>query len=294
MKSYQHIVVIYNPNSTGNSEELAKQFLRNAKKAWPKAGISLAQTERAGHAEELAATAAKKPGKVLVVSSSGDGGYSEVVNGVMKSGQTTNVTSAVLPAGNANDHSRTMHESPLIDRLKTAKEVQIDLLKLDFTEKGKAKTYYAHSYIGLGITPVIAVELNRHTLNAFKEMKIVLGRFLRYRPFKIRRGNKIVRLNSLLFANINQMAKVLTLASENKPDDGKFEVVTFPAQQKRKLVFKLLKAAASSLKTTRRETKYEFEVIKKMPIQLDGEVKELQKGDKVSITIAAGALKTLI
>ncbi len=294
MKSYQHIVVIYNPNSTGNSEELAKLFASRAKKVWPKAKLTISPTKRAGHAEELATEAAKKPGQVLVASASGDGGYSEVVNGVIKSGHSDNVTCVVLPAGNANDHSRTMHESPIIDRLKTAKEINIDLLKAEFTEKGKSKTYYAHSYIGLGITPVIAVELNKHTLNAFKEMKIVLGRFIKYRPFKIRRGNKIIRLNSLLFANINQMAKVLTLAPENKPDDGKFEVVTFPAQQKRKLVFKLLKAAASSLKTTRRETKYEFEVIKKMPIQLDGEVKELQKDDKVSITIAAGALKTLI
>ncbi len=262
-------------------KELAKEFETTP--------LKLVPTKHAGHAETLAREIASTRKAPLIISASGDGGYNEVVNGVIKAGNTQAIC-AVLPAGNANDHSRTMQEEPLLEIIKKAKPVKLDLLKITVGDTVR----YAHSYIGLGITPVIAAELNKHTLNAFREMKIVLQRFYKYRPFKIKRGSRTIKLNSLVFGNINQMAKVLTLAKENRPDDGLFEVVTFPAHHKRKFVFHLFKAAVSKLDTTRRESTYSFEVLKKMPIQLDGEVMLLKKGDKVTVTSAHKALKTLV
>ena len=188
-----------------------------------------------------------------------------------------------------------MQDAPLAERIIAGKISKIDVLRMvTIGPDGTSSTRFAHSYIGLGLTPVIAAELNRHTLNAFRELKIVVERFYKYRPFKIRRGTRTLKLNSLLFANINQMAKVLTLAKKNRPVDGKFEVVSFPAGRKRQLIARLFRAAVSSLPTTRREKSYTFEVVKKLPVQLDGEVMTLAKGSKVTVSSAHKALRTVV
>lgn len=287
---YSKIVIIYNPNSTGDSEALAKALQKKLSKELAGVTIELVATKRAGHAQELVRKFAKEEKQPLVVSSSGDGGYNEIVNGVMEAGNSKAVC-AVLPAGNANDHSRTMQDHPLDKQIIKNAVTKIDLIKV--TVDGK-NSRYAHSYVGLGLTPVVAVELNRHTLNAFREIWLVLGTFFKYRPFTIRHNGGVIRLDSLLFANINQMAKVLTLATKNRPDDGKFEIISFPAGRKWHVIRRLAKATVSKLETPNRQSEYEFTVIKKMPMQLDGEVLKLQAGSNVKIESAHRALKTIV
>jgi diacylglycerol kinase (ATP) len=136
--------------------------------------------------------------------------------------------------------------------------------------------------------------LNKHTLNAFKEIVLVLKTFRKYRPFKIIHRGRIMRLDSLLFGNINRMAKVLTLAPENRPDDGKFEVITFPSKRKLTLVKRLAKAAVSHIDSAKRLRKYSFTAVKKMPMQLDGEVMVLHKLSKVVVESAHKALPTIV
>lgn len=287
---YSKIVIIYNPNSTGDSEALAKALQKKLSKELAGVTIELVATKRAGHAQELVRKFAKEEKQPLVVSSSGDGGYNEIVNGVMEAGNSKAVC-AVLPAGNANDHSRTMQDHPLDKQIIKNAVTKIDLIKV--TVDGK-NSRYAHSYVGLGLTPVVAVELNRHTLNAFREIWLVLGTFFKYRPFTVRHNGGVIRLDSLLFANINQMAKVLTLATKNRPDDGKFEIISFPAGRKWHVIRRLAKATVSKLETPNRQSEYEFTVIKKMPMQLDGEVLKLQAGSNVKIESAHKALKTIV
>jgi diacylglycerol kinase family enzyme len=287
--TYSSIFIIFNPNSTGDSESMAKELEAKLQKALSKTKITRIATKRAGHAQELARDIAAKEKAPLIISSSGDGGYNEVVNGVMES-KNSRAICAVLAAGNANDHGRTMQDKPLHQQIIRHKVTEIDLIKVT---AGKA-TRYAHSYVGLGLTPVVATELNRHSLNAVKETWLAVSTFFAYRPFKIRHENKIVRLDSLLFANINQMAKVLTLAEENRPDDGKFEIILFPAGRKWGLIKRLSKAAITKLETTNRASKFTFTVIKKMPMQLDGEVMVLQADDEVIIKSAHKALKTIV
>ena len=296
MTSSSSISIIFNPNSTGDSKAGATELEKQLKKALPATKIELIPTKYAGHAEELAYSLSMSRKKPLIISASGDGGYNEVVNGVMRAGKKTNTpVCAVLPTGNANDHSRTMHEEPLWQLIQKGIVTKLDILKVTIKQPSKAQVVrYAHSYVGLGLTPVVAAELNRHTLNAFREMALVLKTFFKYRPFKIRRNNKTITLDSLIFTNINQMAKILTLAEKNKPDDGKFEIVTFPHGHKLLLVRTLLKAATIGLKTSKRANNYQFEVIKKMPMQLDGEVTVLPAGTKVRVGVAGKALSTYV
>lgn len=295
MSQYQHITVIYNPKSTGKSQELAEQFVIVAKATWPKVDIALQPTKRAGHAEELAATAAKKRGEVLVVSASGDGGYNEVVNGVIKSGVSlAHVTCLVLPAGNANDHSRTLHKTPIIDRLKAAKELKIDLLKVVLNNGGKTSAHYAHSYAGLGLTPEVGKELNRHDLNSFNEKVLAAKTVRKLEPVRILHAGKERTYQSLVFSNINRMAKVLTFTGSDMPTDGKFEVIAFRTKTKFGMLMKVLKAALWFVRPQTVTERYDFTALHNMTMQLDGEIVELKKGTAVTVQIAPKALSTLI
>lgn len=294
MASFSEIAIVYNPNSTGDAPSAARELKRELRKRLPGQKIELHATKYAGHAEEIAKRVAAKAKRPLIVSSSGDGGYNEVVNGVMQAGKARAVC-AVLPAGNANDHSRTLQDQPLGELIAKGKTSRIDLIRVSI-QQGDKPVRYAHSYVGLGLTPVVAVELNKTSLNALKELWLAIKVFKQYRPFTIERGGKRLELDSLLFANINQMAKVLTLAKspQAQVDDGLFEVITFPKNKKRKLLKRLAKAATVGLDTRRQESSYEFKTHKSMPMQLDGEVIKLPAKSTVLVESVQKALETLI
>jgi diacylglycerol kinase family enzyme len=292
---YTSVDIIYNPNSTGPSDKLARELRKAIKRHYPQLSVKLRATQHAGHAEELAYQCALSSKRPLIISSSGDGGYNEVINGAIRA-QTKGAdpTCAVLPAGNANDHSRTLQKRPLLDIIISGNEETIDLLRATFTSQGQKRERYAHSYIGLGLTPIVAVELNKTSLNALKEMWIVLRTFLKFRPFKIKTGSKTIALDSILFTNIEQMAKVLTIAQGAKPNDGVFEITVFPHAHKLRLFHMLAKATTDGLQQNHRAKEYVFKVAKKVPAQFDGEVEFIDGHSKVGIYIEPKVLKTLL
>jgi diacylglycerol kinase (ATP) len=76
----------------------------------------------------------------------------EVVDGG-HAGRDDKAVCAVKAAGNANDHRRTTARRPLIDAITAGEVRRIDLLRLAIGDGVRAQTHYAHSYIGLGLTP---------------------------------------------------------------------------------------------------------------------------------------------
>lgn len=293
-KSFSGVFIIYNPNSTGDSETMAQE-LRVGLKAKLGIPIKLIATEHAGHGEELAHDLVIKQTKPLIISASGDGGYHEVINGVLRpSKKAKNPICAVLPAGNANDHARAMHNRPLQEAIVSGNVTKIDVLKVTITDpSAKTLVRYAHSYVGIGFTATIAVELNKHSLNALKEASLVIKKFYKYRPFKIIKDDAVVKLDSLIFSNINTMAKVMKFSKDNKPNDGLFEVTSFPYKKKLNLVKKLVKSSTTGLDTKRRQKKYVFTTVKGMPMQLDGEILRLKAGSRVEIVCMHKALSTV-
>jgi diacylglycerol kinase (ATP) len=292
---FSRIVIIYNPNSTGPSQSMAESLAADLK-GLP-APVELAPTRAPGHAIELAEAAARAGGRPLIVSSSGDGGYHEVVGGVMRAAAAGHpAVTAVLPAGNANDHHRTLaRDRPLADRIRAGRTTRIDLLRAEFAPPaGPTTTQFAHSYLGLGLTPVVAAELNRHTLNAFRELLIVIKTFAQLQPVTINVDGRTLALDSLVISNINQMAKTLTVSQTGRPTDGQFEITTFPAGSKLALLGRLIRAAVSGLRANARTNHYEFSVTKPTPIQLDGEVSDLAAGTRVTVTAAPAALETIL
>ena len=249
-------------------------------------------TEYAGHARMLAREAAQV-GRPLIVSVSGDGGYSEVVDGVMQAGNGETVC-AVMAAGNANDHRRTTRQQPLADAIVAGDVHRVDLLRLTTGTGGSARVQYAHSYIGLGLTPIVAIDLEEGGKGSLKEIVSVVQTFSRFRPFAIELADGTRRrFDSLLFANISQMAKYATLSEDGRPDDGRFEVITLPHVAKWRVLGTALKAAVRGLGPQPSVREYRFTTIKPTPMQVDGEVLQLKAGFPVTVDIAPQALATI-
>ncbi len=229
----------------------------------------------------------------LVVSVSGDGGYNEVVNGVMASGSNDTVC-AVLPAGNANDHSRVTGQKPLAEAITEGQVRRIDLLRLSVDQAG-TQPVYAHSYIGFGLTPIVAIDLEKGSKGAMKEMFSVVRTFSKYQPFEIRQSDGERRsFDSLVFANISQMAKYATLSEAgDQPVDGKFEVITFPHMAKWRVLLTALRATTQGLGDQPSYSHYQFSTLKPLPYQIDGEVKSVDANTDITIDSVPHALSTL-
>jgi diacylglycerol kinase family enzyme len=294
-RTFESIVIIFNPNSTGDAPRLAKGLHDELQDilGYP-AEIRLQPTDHAGHAVELARDAVSGGGDVLVVSVSGDGGYNEVVNGVMQGGNP-NAVGAVLGAGNANDHRRTTRTQPLGEAIAAGRVRRIDLLRVHTGSGSNAPGEYAHSYVGFGLTPVVAIDLEKGSKGALKEMVAVTRTFSKFKPFEIRQADGTRRrFDSLVLANIPEMAKYATLSdADDKPTDGKFEVVLIPHSPKWRILLTALRAATKGLGDQPSVGSYWFTTLKPLSYQIDGEVKSVDANTLVRIECVPGALTTL-
>jgi diacylglycerol kinase family enzyme len=290
--SFDRIVIIFNPQSTGNAPESAQELREDLAQRLPSVPLELSPTHHAGHARDLAREAAGT-GSPLLVSVSGDGGYNEVVNGVMDAGNDRAVC-AVRAAGNANDHRRVTREQPLADAIVAGNVRRIDLLRLTVATGPAAEVRYAHSYIGVGLTPVVAVDLEKGGKGSWREIVSVVRGFSRFRPFPIRlEDGRRRRIDSLVFANIAEMAKYARVSDAGAPDDGRFEVITQRHTGKLAVLATAIRAATRGLGPQPSATHYGFTTLAPMPLQLDGELVQLDADSAVAIDIAPLALATI-
>ena len=293
MTAFDRIVIIFNPHSTGNAQESAEELRGQLAVRLPELPVTLSPTQHAGHARDLARDAAAA-GSPLVVSVSGDGGYNEVVNGMMDAANAR-AACAVRAAGNANDHRRVTREQPLADAIVAGEIRRLDLLRLTVGAGPTAEVRYAHSYIGVGLTPVVAVDLEKGGKGSWREIASVVRGFARFRPFPIRlEDGRRRRIDSLVFANIAEMAKHARLSEGGSPDDGRFEVITQRQTGKLRVLATAVRAATRGLGPQPSATHYAFTTLVPMPLQLDGELIELEKDTPVTVDIAPLALRTIV
>ena len=293
MTAFDRIVIIFNPNSTGNAQESAEELCGDLAVRLPEVPVTLSPTQHAGHARDLAREAAAA-GSPLVVSVSGDGGYNEVVNGLMDAANAR-AACAVRAAGNANDHRRVTREQPLADAIEAGEIRRLDLLRLTVGTGPTAEVRYAHSYIGVGLTPVVAVDLEKGGKGSWREIASVIRGFARFRPFPLRlEDGRRRRIDSLVFANIGEMAKHARLSEGSSPDDGRFEVITQRQTGKLRVLATAVRAATRGLGPQPSATHYAFTTLAPMPLQLDGELLELEGDTAVTVDIAPLALRTIV
>ena len=288
-RPFDAVEIVFNPNSTGNAAERAQELADELAERAPELPVTLRPTEHAGHGREIARDAARN-GCPLVVSVSGDGGYNDVVNGLMEAG--TSAFAAVLAAGNANDHRRVTRERPLGDAIVDGDVSRLDVLRMSVDDGREPR--YAHSYIGLGITPVVALELETGGKGSIREVLSTIRSFARFRPFEIRTSSGIERFDSVIFANIREMAKFAQLSDEGRPDDGRFEVIILRHTAKWRVLLTAVRAAFRGLGPQPTAREYRFTTVDPMPVQIDGEVTELERGVTVEIEIVPGALQTVL
>ncbi|MUU70618.1 diacylglycerol kinase family protein [Pseudarthrobacter sp. GA104] len=289
--AFDRVVLIFNPTRAGMAariDSLQEELATNL----PGLQVVLLPTEFAGHARDLARSAAGS-GEPLIVSVSGDGGYNEVVNGVMDM-PASKAVCTVLPAGNANDHHRSMQVRPLTEAIRAGSVRRIDLLRVTFRGMHREQVRYAHSYVGFGLTPLMAIGIEKGGKGKVLELISVARTLSGLRPFElVRADGATAKFDSLILANVSRMAKYGTVSESHSPDDGRFEVVTLPHAGLMRMALMTLRAVTLGLGHQPSVSSYAFTTRDAVPCQIDGEVVYVQAGTHVLVESAKGALSTI-
>jgi len=285
------VVIIYNPNSTGDGKKNA-EALANSLRA-EKIEVRVRQTTHPGHATEIADSYARRSEEMILISSSGDGGYHELINGVLPH-KNTKLIVGLLPSGNANDHYSNVHSGDMAQAIINRKFRSIDTLKVEGSIKGTSLVRYAHSYAGIGVTAVAAKRLIEDRPNPWSEKWTVLHSLISFRYVKVREKQKYRRYSSLVLSNISTMSKVITLSKNASVYDGKFEMTAIRFGSKLRLIGYLLTAALVGLRHDASLSRYECRTIKPLTIQLDGEVYTLDGNSKLTIESAPRSLRCVL
>jgi diacylglycerol kinase (ATP) len=286
-----NVVIIYNPNSTGDSKANALQLAKELRCL--EVSVTTKPTDFAGHAEQIAAEYAKSKQPIVLVSSSGDGGYHEVINGALAGGQGKLVV-GVLPSGNANDHFSELGGDSLARAIKDHAFQAIDTIKVSATVNGQPWVRYAHSYAGIGVTAKAAKRLTEDRPNALTEKWIVIQSLLSFRYVKIRHDRDTKRYSSILFGNISRMSKILKLSEDSSVTDGKIEMSAIRFRSKFRLIMYLLSAATVGLKQSVPIKKFHFITTHRLPLQLDGESYIVDAHSKVTVEAAKQNLRCVL
>lgn len=150
-----------------------KNFWKKIDEKFSKVGIVVDYffTERVGHARELAAQILQKGYTKLAVMG-GDGTFSEVIDGLMKSKEDlSKLNVGIIPFGTGNDWGRYWHLDRNIDKsievLATGKVETVDVGKIEYSTADKNITRYFINAYGLGFDAKV-LELTNNLQHTFK------------------------------------------------------------------------------------------------------------------------------
>ena len=287
---FDRIVLIYNPAPGRAPALLAERLRAELSSRMPGMPLSLQPTAFPGHGRDLARAAGD--GRPLLVSISGDGGYNDVVNGAMEAGG--HAICAVMGAGNANDHRRSTRSVSIADAIVRGHVRRMDLLRLTVGEGTGQWSRYAHSYVGFGLTPLMAIGIEAGVKGRFTELVSVARTLAGLKPIEITRadGARAV-LDSLILANITGIAKYGRVSDAGFPDDGTFEVVILPHAARWRIGLMVLRAVTVGLGVREGVRSYRFTSTAAVPLQIDGEIMEVDAGTPVLVESEHQALTTL-
>lgn len=290
--AYKSVVILYNPNSTGNSKENAQTIKKEiTKKSSNKLPVTLLATEYAGHAEEIARDYAEQGDDMLLISSSGDGGYHELINGIMSARDASHITVSLIPSGNANDHFNAISNGDYVTHVVDGTTHTMDVIKVTSTVDGKSWVRYAHSYVGFGISAYIGKHLTNTDLNIFNEKLIVLKGLLTFRYTRLAVDGRVKKYSSLVFSNIDRMSKVLKLSDSANIDDGKIEINEIRYRNPFMTIIYLLKMIFVDISERRSVSHFTLTTVGRTPIQIDGEDFALDANSDAKIDVVEQALK---
>jgi diacylglycerol kinase (ATP) len=170
----------------------------------------------------------------------------------------------------------------------------LDLSRLTVRSADSGWSQYAHSYIGFGLTPLMAVGLKRDRKGTIAELFSVLRTFTELTPVEIvRAGGRRELYDSLVFANVARMAKYGRLSNTGRPDDGLFEVVERRHGRRWQIAAMALRAVTIGLGAQAHVSRVAFTTVNAVPVQIDGEVLQLEPDSGLTIDSAPHALNTV-
>lgn len=150
-----------------------KNFWKKMDEKFAKVGITVEYffTERVGHARELAVDVLKK-GYTRLAVMGGDGTFSEVIDGLMKSKENlSNILVGLIPFGTGNDWGRYWKLDRNIDKsisvLANGVPTAVDVGKINYSVSEKPVTRYFINAYGLGFDAKV-LELTNNLQHTFK------------------------------------------------------------------------------------------------------------------------------
>ncbi len=203
--------------------------------------VDVAMTERQGHAIAIAREAAAA-GRELVIAVGGDGTFSEVVNGVMKSAKTARV--ALIAQGTGGDFRKTLGIEHRLDRyidaIASGRERPLDVGKARFRGEGDREVErFFVNILSAGMGGLV----DEYVASGSKALGGTAAYFvastkalLRVRPGNLRCviDGETVKLRSYMIAICNgrYFGSGMHVAPMALVDDGKLEVVSMDAPSK--------------------------------------------------------------
>jgi diacylglycerol kinase (ATP) len=198
--------------------------------------LHIFETERSGHAAELAATAANK-GFKYILAAGGDGTLNQVLNGILKSGLLQPLPAiGLIPMGTGNDFARTcgLKADPvrLIKLIEGGSGQPTDVGQLICTnDSGNEQTRYFLNCCSLGMGPEVVkrLENSRRSLGpTHTYIRAIIQTFLTMRPAPVAcetndwkwEGNMRV----VAVANGRSFGNAIYIAPNALPDDGLLNV----------------------------------------------------------------------
>lgn len=150
-----------------------KNFWKRMDEKFAKVGITVEYffTERVGHARELAVDVLKK-GYTRLAVMGGDGTFSEVIDGLMKSKENlSNILVGLIPFGTGNDWGRYWKLDRNIDKsisvLANGVSTAVDVGKINYSVGEKPVTRYFINAYGLGFDAKV-LQLTNNLQHTFK------------------------------------------------------------------------------------------------------------------------------
>jgi diacylglycerol kinase (ATP) len=265
-------------------------------KKWPqiidclkRTGLSFEHdiTESAGHATELAKSAADK-GYEMVVSVGGDGTMNEIVNGLYNSGNLKNVTLGIISTGTGSDYIRSVglpHQfKEACQRLKNPRKLLADLGMAEYTHNGKNIKRLFVNFAGIGFDAEI-VKATTQRYKALGRMPSyfagLLNTLLLYRNSEVSLsvdGNTEDRkVCTVLFSNGKYGGGSMLVAPHADPTDGLFDVIIIDNLSKPDLIWSLPRIYKGTHLTHPKVTLKKardiyVQSIKRISLQADGEL----------------------
>ncbi len=202
--------------------ELAKRF-----------AVKVLETQRVGHAEELASLAAGD-GYKFIIAAGGDGTLNQVVNGLLRYPPNPMPPLGLIPLGTGNDFARMCRLSPSASQLinlleaNAPKPVDIGMITCRGKQGEKVIRHFINACsLGMGPAAVKRLEKSNRALGpAFTYWKAITATFFTHRPEEIHcttpawewRG----KIRVLAIANGQSFGNSIYIAPDALMDDGLF------------------------------------------------------------------------